>query len=149
MPVADRHAAEALHPLPTKNILPATRSAITSSYASAGRKASGHNAASYAYQLLTGTDVERCAALQSLHLLVTEMVDIRLAQPAITSAIVSHDVHARRLAVGLTQFRASEGHDVRLAFPALIRASHDGDEEVRIRALHAIAAADARHHELR
>lgn len=114
------------------------------------RKKDDEAAVALARRVATGPIEARREAAASLRARSAEMHDIRAAQPALAFAMLDPDVTLRRLAVRATSERVeSAGCDVRLAFPALMRAVQDEDAEVRGTAWVIVSMADARHDEPR
>jgi hypothetical protein len=90
----------------------------------------------------------RLAALAALNSMLSDLIDIREAQPAVAAAMLHADAATRLAAAQVTEARALVGCDIRLAFPALRTATADSDIEVARSVWRSVAHADVRHRTL-
>ncbi len=88
-------------------------------------------------------EVKRRAA-EDLYKLVSEMEDIRAAQPALTLCLKDPDAAVRRAALLTVEYRAELGADIGMAVPALESLLGDPDEQLQEVAWRALGYADQR-----
>jgi HEAT repeat protein len=86
----------------------------------------------------------RLRAVENLFKAVSEMEDIRCAQPALTLLLCDPNPHVKRAALLTIEYRARLGADIGLAVPMLETLLSDDDEEIRETAWQAIQYADRR-----
>ncbi|WP_405594061.1 hypothetical protein OG741_00860 [Streptomyces sp. NBC_01410] len=87
----------------------------------------------------------RRAIITRLHQQARDVHDVRVAQPALTVAILDPDVDVRRAAMAVTEERAASGADIRLALPAMALVAEHPDTEIRERVWGALIMSDSRH----
>ncbi len=86
----------------------------------------------------------RLAAVARLHKAVSEMEDIRSAQPALTLLLDDPDSRVKKAALLAVEYRGRLGADIGLAVPMLETLLSDDDDEIRETAWEAIKHADRR-----
>ena len=86
----------------------------------------------------------RLSAVKSLYRQVSDMVDIRCAQPALTLCLRDPDPEVRQAALSTVEYRAELGADIGMAVPMLASLLDDPSEEIRESAWRTLCFADGR-----
>lgn len=86
----------------------------------------------------------QCKAAADLYKWVSEMEDIRAAQPALTMCLLNADQAVKRAALKTVEYRAELGADIGMAVPALESLLEDPEPEIQDMAWRALQFADQR-----